>query len=77
MFMGAYLPIFFTALFGVFFVLFGIATFGNGLAFNRICIILLKFTEIVCRKDINVVSVVSVVSVIIILVLRMMWDLLA
>jgi hypothetical protein len=74
MFMGAYLPNFFTVLFGVFFVLFGIATFGNGLAFNRICIILLKFTEIVCRKDINVVSV---VSVIIILVLRMMWDLLA
>jgi hypothetical protein len=75
--MGAYLPNFFTVLFGVllvFFVLFGIATFGNGLAFNRICIILLKFTEIVCRKDINVVSV---VSVIIILVLRMMWDLLA
>jgi hypothetical protein len=77
MFMGAYLPNFFTVLFGVllvFFVLFGIATFGNGLAFNRICIILLKFTEIVCRKDINVVSV---VSVIIILILRMMWDLLA
>jgi hypothetical protein len=71
MFIRAYLPNFLTALFGGLFVLFGIATFGNGLAFDRIYIILLIFTGIVCRKDINVVSV------IIILVLRMMWDLLA
>jgi hypothetical protein len=68
MFIRAYLPNFLTALFGV---LFGIATFGNGLAFGRIYIILLIFTGIVCKKDINVLSV------IIILVLRMMWDLLA
>lgn len=49
----------------------GIATFGNGLTFDRIYIILLIFTGIVCRKDVNVVSV------IIILVLQMIWDLLA
>jgi hypothetical protein len=55
--MGAYLPNFLTAFFGVSFC---VATFGNGLAFDRICIILLRFTEIVCRKDINVVSVIPI-----------------
>jgi hypothetical protein len=64
----AYLHQILTALFGGLFVFFGIVTFGNALAFDRIFICLLIFTGLVCRKDINVVSV------IIILVLQLIWE---
>jgi hypothetical protein len=68
MFIRAYLPQIFSALFGGLFVFLGIATFGNALAFDRIYVSLLIFTGVICRKDINVVSV------IIILVLQLMWE---
>jgi hypothetical protein len=71
MFIRAYLPQIFTALFGGLFVLLGILTFGNGWAFDNIHIGMLIFTGIICRKDINVVSVV------ILLLLQLIWESLA
>lgn len=57
-----YLSTSLTALFGGLFVFLGIATFGNGEAFDRLFIFIFIFTGIVCRKNIDVLGIVLILA---------------
>jgi hypothetical protein len=60
MLIRAYFPQILTALFGGLFVAAGIITFGDAKTFDRLYLVILIFTAIVCRENINVVSIVFI-----------------
>lgn len=62
MFMRSYLSTVLTALFGGLFVYFGIATFGNGEAFDRLFIFIFIFTGIICKNNIDVLGIVLILA---------------
>lgn len=61
MLIRVYLPQIFTSLLGGFFVAFGIITFGDSNVFDRLFVVILIFTAIVCRHDINVVCIAIII----------------